>query len=48
MTASHATMTCEEFLDAAAAVSLFPAAYGAYAGEHDHRRERLQGMTLGR
>jgi hypothetical protein len=25
---------------AAAAVSLFPAAYGAYAGEHDHRRER--------
>jgi hypothetical protein len=24
---------------AAAAVALFPAAYGAYAGEHDHRRD---------
>jgi len=33
---------------AAAAVSLFPSAYAAYAGEHDHRRERGGGSNVAR
>ena len=31
-----------------AAVSLFPAAYAAYAGEHDHRRERRGDTSVAR
>jgi Methylamine utilisation protein MauE len=33
---------------AASAVSLFPAAYGAYAGEHDHHREHGGGTSVAR
>jgi hypothetical protein len=33
---------------AASAVSLFPAAYGAYAGEHDHHREHGGGTSAAR
>jgi hypothetical protein len=33
---------------AAAAVSLFPAAFGAYEGVHDHRSERGNGTNVAR
>jgi Methylamine utilisation protein MauE len=33
---------------AAAAVSMFPAAYGTYEGEHDHRRERGGNTSVAR
>ena len=33
---------------AAAAVSLFPAAFGAYEGAHDHRSERGSGTSMSR